>query len=88
MNGMTADILLEMKENFGPNWTYLLAQLAPFLIAGLLFVLASNAILRRGRGWEVPVWLLLSLFVPVIFPILAMIHFRKRKSPPVLPAQG
>ena len=77
---VTEGPLNEITKTFGINWPYFLVQLFPFVIAFSLFVLAARAILLRGRGWEVPVWLLLSLFIPVIFPICAMVYFRKSKA--------
>ena len=72
--------LSEITESFGINWPFFLAQLLPIAVVFGLFVLAARAILMRGRGWEVPVWLLLSLFIPVIFPICALVYFRKSKE--------
>ena len=68
-------IVTDFQVN-GPLFAASLINLA--LILGL-FVLAARSILLRGKGWEVPVWLLLSFFIPIIFPILALIHFRKSK---------
>ncbi len=62
-----------------PTSIALVAQAVNFLIVFLLFALAANAILKRGKGWEIPVWLVLSLLMPVIFPVIALIHFRKSK---------
>ena len=68
------------------NWPFFLAQLANVLIVLGLSVFAARSILLRGRGREVPLWLLLAFFIPVVFPILAMIHFRKSRFSPPVPA--
>jgi hypothetical protein len=68
-----------IQSTFHVHWPVFFAQLAPWVIMAGLFALAARSILLRGRGWEVPVWLLLTFFIPVIFPILAMIHFRNSK---------
>ncbi|MBX3740049.1 MAG: hypothetical protein KF712_03585 [Akkermansiaceae bacterium] len=64
-----------MKEDHA----VMVAQPVNFLIMLVLFALAAHAILKRGKGWEVPVWLLLSFFIPFVFPVIALIHFRKSK---------
>ena len=74
----------EINETFHLNWTFFIAQLVNALIVVGLFALAARAILIRGKGWEVPVWIVLSLFIPVIMPIIALIHFRKSKETPKL----
>ncbi len=74
-----SDVATEITSTFKVNWALFAAQLAPVLLAFGLFVLAARSILMRGKGWEVPVWLLLAFFIPVVFPILALIHFRKSK---------
>jgi len=73
------DITTEITKQFGINWPFFIAQLLNFLIVVGLFALAARSILSRGRGWEVPVWLLLAFCIPVVFPIIALIHFRKSK---------
>ena len=78
-----SDVKSEITEQFGINWPHFFAQLLPFLLVAGLFSLAARSILIRGRGWEVPVWLLLAFFIPVVFPIIAMIHFRKSRFVPV-----
>jgi 4-amino-4-deoxy-L-arabinose transferase-like glycosyltransferase len=77
-----ATIITEIKDSFGMNWTFFIAQLLNFLIVVGLFALAARSILSRARGWEVPVWLLLAFVIPVVFPIIALIHFRKSKFVP------
>ena len=62
-----------------PNGPLFIAQAVNVLIVLGLFTFAARAILKRGRGWEVPLWLLLAFFIPVIFPVLALIHFRKSR---------
>ena len=76
---ITASTIEEIQGTFQLNWPYLIAQLVPLVMVAGLFILAARSILARGRGWEVPVWLLLAFFIPVVFPILALIHFRKSK---------
>lgn len=73
------DTLTEITQQFGISWPLLVAQVVNFLILAGLFALAARAILTRGRGWEVPVWLVLSFFIPIVFPIIALIHFRHSK---------
>ncbi|NWK57657.1 hypothetical protein HW115_18715 [Verrucomicrobiaceae bacterium N1E253] len=68
-----------ITQEFGIQWPLLVAQIINALIVFGLFALAARVILLRGRGWEVPVWLVLSFIIPVIFPVLALIHFRKSK---------
>ena len=72
--------ITEVSESFPFHWPFFIAQLVNFLLIAGLFVLAARAILKRGKGWEVPVWLVLSFFMPVVFPIIALIHFRKPKK--------
>jgi hypothetical protein len=82
-----ADVTTEITKQFGINWPHFIAQLLPVLFVAGLFCLAARSILIRGRGWEVPVWLLLAFFIPVVFPIIAMIHFRRSRfvRPPMPP---
>jgi hypothetical protein len=75
-------ILFSTTEQLGPNWAFFVAQLLNFAIivaALVLFVRAAQAILSRGQGLEVPVWLFLSFLIPVVFPILALKYFRAAK---------
>ena len=74
-----ADVTTEITKQFGINWPHFFAQLLPVLLVAVLFCLAARSILLRGRGWEVPVWLLLAFFIPVVFPIIAMTHFRRSR---------
>ena len=67
----------EIATDFQVNWLSFAAQLVPFLLMIALFAVAARSILMRGKGWEVPVWLLLAFFIPIVFPVLAIIHFRK-----------
>lgn len=69
----------EITSEFGINASFFVAQVVNALIIIGSFALAAKAILTRGKGWEVPVWLILSFLIPVIFPIIALIHFRKSK---------
>ena len=78
---MIASVATEIQESFQIRWSTFLAQLAPVLVVLGLFALAARSILIRGKGWEVPVWLILAFFIPVIFPIIALIHFRQSKFP-------
>jgi hypothetical protein len=80
MNNVTTlnDTTSEIARTFDLSWPLLIAQLIPVI----LFILAARSILSRGRGWEVPVWLLLAFFIPVIFPIIALVHFRRSKFVP------
>ena len=66
-------------QEFSANWYLLLAQVINFIIILGLFILAARLILIRGKGWEVPIWLILAFFIPVICPIIAIINFRKSK---------
>ena len=75
-----SDVANEIISTFNVDWTVFAVQLVPMLLAFGLFVLAARSILIRGKGWEVPVWLLLAFILPVVFPILALIHFRKSKQ--------
>jgi hypothetical protein len=77
MNNVTTinDTTSEIARTFDLSWPLIIAQLIPII----LFVLAARSILSRGRGWEVPVWLLLAFFIPVIFPIIALVQFRRSK---------
>lgn len=75
-----SDVANEIISTFKVDWAFFAMQLAPVLMVFGLFVLAGRSILIRGKGWEVPVWLLLAFFLPVVFPILALIHFRKSKQ--------
>ena len=74
------DLKSEITQQFGINWTFFVAQVVSVMIVVGLFVLAARAILSRARGWEVPVWLLLSFFIPIVLPIIALIHFRESKA--------
>ncbi len=69
----------EITQHLGVHWPFFLAQAVNSLIIIGPFVLAARAILSKGRGWEVPVWLILSFCIPIVFPVLALIHFRKSK---------
>ena len=71
------DLINDLNTYFDISWSLLLAQ--AFVLG--LFILAARAIVTRGRGLEVPVWLVLAFFIPVIFPSLALIHFRSSRSP-------
>lgn len=73
-------IIAQITEEFGINWQFFVAQLVNLAIFLGLFMLAARVILKRGEGWEVPVWLVLAFFIPIIFPILALIHFRKPRA--------
>ncbi len=73
------DIIAAVTEEFSANWPFFVAQVLNFLVVVGLFALAARVILKRGRGWEVPVWLVLSFVIPVIVPIIALIHFRRPK---------
>ena len=79
---MIASTVTSIHESFQASWPFFVAQLVNFLIIAGLFVLAARSILMRGRGWEVPVWLILAFIIPVIFPIIALIHFRQSKFQP------
>ena len=72
---MTATITQEINI----DWSFFVVQALNIVVVFGLFALAARAILLRGKGWEVPLWLILSFFIPVVFPILAMITFRKSK---------
>ena len=72
-------MISNITQNFGIDWHMLVAQSINALIVIGLFALAARVILIRGKGWEVPVWLVLSFIIPVIFPIIALIHFRQSK---------
>lgn len=72
-------LLASTTQEFGISWPLLVFQLLNISALVALFVMAARAILKRGQGWEVPVWLLLSFCIPIVFPILALIHFRKSK---------
>ena len=72
--------IAKITEEFGLNWHMFIAQLINVAILLGLFILAARVILKRGSGWEVPVWLVLSFFIPLVFPILALIHFRKPRE--------
>lgn len=67
-----------LTQEFGISWPLFIAQLVNIVVFLWLFIWAARWILKEGRGWEVPVWLLLAFFIPVILPILAIIHFRGR----------
>ena len=69
----------QIIEEFGISWPLFLAQIINFLIVILLFILATRSILARGKGTEVPIWIFLSLIIPIVLPIIALIHFRKNK---------
>ena len=72
--------IAQLTEEFGLNWQIFVAQLVNITILLGLFILAARVILKRGSGWEIPVWLVLSFFIPLVFPILALIHFRKPRA--------
>lgn len=55
------------------------AQIASFT-AAVLFLWAAFWILRRGRGWQVFLWLLLALLIPIVVPIIAILYFRRREG--------
>lgn len=76
---MIASVIAEVQESFQIYWPFFVAQIVNFLIVAGLFALAARSILIRGKGWEVPVWLILAFIIPVIFPIIALIHFRHSK---------
>lgn len=76
---MITSVTNEIQESSRIGWPFLVAQIGNFLIVVGLFALAARSILIRGKGWEVPVWLILALTIPVIFPIIALIHFRRSK---------
>ena len=86
------DLVNELTTQFGITWPLFLAQVLNAVLVFGLFVLAARVILTRGRGWDVPIWLVLAFFIPVVFPIIAMIHFRKSKAAisasPESPIQG
>ncbi len=67
-----------LSYEVGTSWPLFVSQLINIGIVVALFVWAARWILRKGRGWEVPVWLLLALVIPVVFPIAAIIFFRRR----------
>lgn len=78
---MIAYALAEIQDSFQISWPFFAAQLVNVVVVLGLFALAARSILIRGKGWEVPVWLILAFFIPVIFPIIALIHFRQSKFP-------
>ena len=78
---MNASALTEIQDSFQISWPFFVAQLVNVVVVLGLFALAARSILIRGKGWEVPVWLILAFFIPVIFPIIALIHFRQSKFP-------
>ena len=72
--------IAQITEEFGLNWPMFVAQLVNITILLGLFILAARVILKQGSGWEVPVWLVLSFLIPLAFPVLALIHFRKPRA--------
>ena len=69
----------ELTQEFGVTPMMLAFQIINLLILLLPFILAVRAILVRGKGLEIPVWIFFCFIIPVIFPIIALIHFRKSK---------
>lgn len=69
----------DLVEIFSLKSSIFAAQLVNLLVLILLFFLAARAIVRYGKGKEVPIWLVLSFFVPVVVPIIALLCFRSSR---------
>ena len=76
----TLSTVTTLTEEFGYSWYMIAAQLVNLLVIIVPFILATIAILKKGSGLEKPTWIFLCFVVPIIFPIIALIHFRKSKA--------
>ena len=80
MNTLLA--VAELSNEVGLNSAFLIAQIINSVIVIALAFFAIRRILKNGKGVEVPVWITLSILIPVILPICALIHFRDKPSSP------
>ncbi len=80
MNTLLA--VAELSNQFGLNSAFLIAQIINSVILIALAFFAIRRILKNGKGVEVPVWITLSILIPVILPICALINFRDKPSSP------
>ena len=85
---LLADMLTEIQSTFRPNWAMVISQLLGFLFVAGLFSWAASLILSRESGLKMLVWLLLAVCIPVVFPIIAIIHFRRSANQPELSGTG
>lgn len=83
-----ADILTEIQGTFRPNWAIVIVQLLSFLCVAGLFSWAASLILSRESGLRMLMWLLLAFCIPVVFPIVTIIHFRRSGYQPELSGTG
>jgi len=69
----------EIIRSFPLNGPFFVAQLLNFVGGVGLYVFSARLILQRAKGLEVPIWLLVTLVVPVIMPIIAFVYFWKQR---------
>ena len=76
-----------MTTGAGIHWLELAFQLATFLLIVVLplalAIWATVVSLRVFRGLQVPVWILVCWFLPVVGPIAALVTARKAVEPNV-----
>jgi len=70
----------EITRNIPLNWPFFVAQLLNWMIVVGLYLFSARLIFRRGKGLEVPIWLLVTLVVPIIMPLMELFYFWKRKQ--------
>ena len=69
-----------MNQFFAVNFENSVALVALYwLVVLALAIIATNQILSRYTGIEVPVWLILIWMLPVIGPILTFFYHRQPK---------
>ncbi len=79
-NAQTVDgAMKNIEETFQFSWPLFAAQMVNILALVALLVLfihTVRVILRHGRGWEIPLGILLALFFPLLGPLLILHHFK------------
>jgi uncharacterized membrane protein YhaH (DUF805 family) len=71
---------LMMFEQFGVSLGPLLLQVLVFCAVVFTLIRAVRVTLSRGHGAEVPLWLLVEFFIPVLGPILALVYFSRQRA--------
>lgn len=69
-------MIASITQESSIHWPILIVQIVNLLVVIGLYLLSAKSILAKGKGWEVPAWLVLCFCVPVVLPVIALIHFR------------
>ena len=80
---MISILATTITEEFGIQWWFLLAQVINLIVVVLYVSLLIRAVLRvarYGKGNEVPIWVFVIVFVPIVGIIGALTHYRKTES--------